>query len=153
METKKADSLKKAESYERNRLDQLKQKVLEESEKDVQVETQDDNKRLVAVRKVDTYKKTKTSKKGVRNSLATWQNDNFDNFMDTWNDIEDASLKARLYLDSLNFTIGKVRSVDLNLQVKQTTLEDQINQLVTGNIVIEEAEAEVIEEEEEEEED
>ena len=149
METKKADSLKKAESYERNRLDQLKQKVLEESEKGVQVETQDDNKRLVAVRKVDTYKKTKTSKKGVRNSLATWQNDNFDEFMDTWNEIEDASLKARLYLDSLNFTIGKVRSVDLNLQVKQNTLEEQINQLVTGNIVIEEADAEVIEEEEE----
>ena len=149
METKKAESLKKAQSYERNRLDQLKQKVLEESEKELPVPTQDDNKRLVAVRKVDTYKTTKTSKKGVRNSLATWQNDNFDEFMDTWNEIEDASLKARLYLDSLNFTIGKVRSVDLNLQVKQTTLEDQINQLVTGNIVIEEADAEVIDEEEE----
>ena len=149
METKKADSLKKAESYERNRLDQLKQKVLEESEKELPVASQDDNKRLVAVRKVDTYKTTKTSKKGVRNSLATWQNDNFDEFMDTWNEIEEPSLKARLFLDSLNFTIGKVRSVDLNLQVKQNTLEEQINQLVTGNIVIEEADAEVIEEEEE----
>ena len=148
METMKADSIKKAQSYERNRLDQLKQKVLEESEKDT-LETQDDNKRLVAVRKVDTYKTTKTSKKGVRNSLATWQNDNFEQFMKTWREIDDPSLKARLYLDSLNFTIGKVRSVDLNLQVKQTTLEDQINQLVTGNIVIEEADAEVIEEEEE----
>lgn len=149
METKKADSIKKAQSYERNRLDQLKQKVLEESEKELPVTTQDENKRLIAVRKVDTYKTTKTSKKGVRNSLATWQNDNFEQFMDTWEKIVDPSLKARLYIDSLNFTIGKVRSVDLNLQVKQNTLEEQINQLVTGNIVIEEADAEVIDEEEE----
>lgn len=106
------------------------------------------------VRKLDAYQKKKLSKMGVRRTLANWQQDNFLEFMDTWQDIEDPAMKARLYLDSLQFTLGKVGSVDLNVQNTTTTLEQRLTSIINGketlNIEQEIEDAEIEEQEENE---
>ena len=84
------------------------------------------------IQKRKQYEKNKLSKLGVRRSLANWQTDNLIEFMDTWNEIEDKAMKARLYLDSLNYTIGKIGSVDVLHQHTATTLENKLQSMIEG---------------------
>ena len=84
------------------------------------------------IQKRKQYEKNKLSKLGVRRSLTNWQTDNLIEFMDTWNEIEDKAMKARLYLDSLNYTIGKIGSVDVLHQHTATTLENKLQSMIEG---------------------
>ena len=106
-------------------------------------------------RKDRQYEKNKLSKLGVRRSLANWQTDNLQEFMDTWEGIEDKAMKARLYLDSLNYTIGKIGSVDVLHQHTTTTLENKLQSMIEGKVAltIEETPFEEVDDEEKEEED
>ena len=89
--------------------------------------------RFEAVRKVDKYEKNKVSKMGIRRSMSNWQQDNLLEFMDTWSSIEDKAMKARLYLDSLQYTLGKIGSVDLNIQTDKIPLEQRLVNIIKGN--------------------
>ena len=84
------------------------------------------------IQKRKQYEQRKLSKQGVRRSLANWQTDNLIEFMETWNEIEDKAMKARLYLDSLNYTIGKIGSVDVLHQHTTTTLENKLQSMIEG---------------------
>ena len=84
------------------------------------------------IQKRKQYEQRKLSKQGVRRSLANWQTDNLIEFMETWNEIEDKAMKARLYLDSLNYTIGKIGSVDVLHQHTATTLENKLQSMIEG---------------------
>ena len=84
------------------------------------------------INKRKQYEKNKLSKLGVRRSLSNWQTDNLIEFMETWNEIEDKAMKARLYLDSLNYTIGKIGSVDVLHQHTTTTLENKLQSMIEG---------------------
>ena len=107
------------------------------------------------IQKRAQYEKNKLSKLGVRRSLANWQTDNLQEFMDTWEGIEDKAMKARLYLDSLNYTIGKIGSVDVLHQHTTTTLENKLQSMIEGKIAltIEETPFEEVKDEEKKEED
>lgn len=107
------------------------------------------------IQKRKQYEKNKLSKLGVRRSLANWQTDNLQEFMDTWEGIEDKAMKARLYLDSLNYTIGKIGSVDVLHQHTTTTLENKLQSMIEGKVAltIEETPFEEVDDEEKEEED
>ena len=106
------------------------------------------------IQKRKQYEKNKLSKLGVRRSLANWQTDNLIEFMDTWNDIEDKAMKARLYLDSLNYTIGKIGSVDVLHQHTATTLENKLQSMIEGKaeLPMEDTPFEEVQEEEKKEE-
>ena len=108
------------------------------------------------IQKRKQYEQRKLSKQGVRRSLANWQTDNLIEFMETWNEIEDKAMKARLYLDSLNYTIGKIGSVDVLHQHTTTTLENKLQSMIEGKAalpMIDTPFEEVHEEEKKEEED
>ena len=107
------------------------------------------------IQKRAQYEKNKLSKLGVRRSLANWQTDNLQEFMDTWEAIEDKAMKARLYLDSLNYTIGKIGSVDVLHQHTTTTLENKLQSMIEGKVAltIEETPFEEVKDEEKKEED
>ena len=107
------------------------------------------------INKLKKYEQRKLSKQGVRRSLAHWQTDNLIEFMETWNDIEDKAMKARLYLDSLNYTIGKIGSVDVLHQHTATPLEDKLQSMLEGKLQLpmEDTPFEEVQEEEKKEED
>ena len=107
------------------------------------------------INKRKKYEKRKLSKQGVRRSLAHWQTDNLIEFMETWNSIEDKAMKARLYLDSLNYTIGKIGSVDVLHQHTATPLEDKLQSMIEGKLQLpmQDTPFEEVQEEKEEEED
>lgn len=107
------------------------------------------------INKRKKYEQRKLSKQGVRRSLAHWQTDNLIEFMETWNDIEDKAMKARLYLDSLNYTIGKIGSVDVLHQHTATPLEDKLQSMIEGKLQLpmQDTPFEEVQEEKEEEED
>lgn len=108
-----------------------------------------ERKALKAVRKDKAYKENLKSKKGVRRTMANWQDKNFEEFMKTWNDIEDPATKARLYLDTFQYTIGKIRSVDHTVTHQVNTLEDRLTNLIEGNTnEIEDIEAEEVDDDE-----
>lgn len=88
------------------------------------------------IQKRKQYEQRKLSKQGVRRSLANWQTDNLIEFMETWNEIEDKAMKARLYLDSLNYTIGKIGSVDVLHQHTATTLENKLQSMIEGKAAL-----------------
>ena len=106
------------------------------------------------VQKRKQYEKNKLSKLGVRRSLANWQTDNLIEFMETWEGIEDKAMKARLYLDSLNYTIGKIGSVDVLHQHTTTTLENKLQSMIEGKseLPVEDTPFEEVQEEEKKEE-
>lgn len=106
------------------------------------------------IQKRKKYEQRKLSKQGVRRSLANWQTDNLIEFMETWNEIEDKAMKARLYLDSLNYTIGKIGSVDVLHQHTATTLENKLQSMIEGKaeLPMEDTPFEEVHEEEEKEE-
>ena len=107
------------------------------------------------INKRKKYEQRKLSKQGVRRSLAHWQTDNLIEFMETWNSIEDKAMKARLYLDSLNYTIGKIGSVDVLHQHTATPLEDKLQSMIEGKLQLpmQDTPFEEVQEEKEEEED
>ena len=107
------------------------------------------------IQKRKQYEKNKLSKLGVRRSLANWQTDNLQEFMDTWEAIEDKAMKARLYLDSLNYTIGKIGSVDVLHQHTTTTLENKLQSMIEGKaeLTMEDTPFEEVHDEEKKEED
>lgn len=86
------------------------------------------------INKRKKYEQSKLSKKGVRRSLAHWQTDNLIEFMETWHNIEDNAMKVRLYLDSLQYTIGKIGSVDVLHQHTNTPLEDKLQSMIEGKL-------------------
>ena len=86
------------------------------------------------INKRKKYEQRKLSKQGVRRSLAHWQTDNLIEFMETWNSIEDNAMKARLYLDSLQYTIGKIGSVDVLHQHTNTPLENKLQSMIEGKL-------------------
>lgn len=76
-----------------------------------------------------TYKTAK-----IRSSMRFFQNENFDVFVKEWKKIENPAEKVRLYLDSLNYTVGKVAAVDLTSDKEKTSLEETLLKLINENI-------------------
>jgi hypothetical protein len=70
----------------------------------------------------------------IRSSMRLFQNQNFQVFVDEWKKIENPTEKVRLYLDSLNYTVGRVAAVDLTSDKEKTTLEETLIKLISENI-------------------
>ena len=82
-------------------------------------------------RKAETPNKLK---KDLRARISMFLEDNFDEAINTWKDIEEPKEKIKLYIDLMKFGIPTLQAVSLDATISQeNSVEDDLKELSREN--------------------
>jgi hypothetical protein len=72
--------------------------------------------------------------KDLRARISTFLDDNFEEAVKSWREINEPVQKVRLYTDLIKFAVPTLQSVDLDANVsKSTPIEDKMKELDLGD--------------------